>query len=59
MLTASVVIEEVVNDDDISECVHGTEDEARATIFACTVRDRQGLHVIGLGTSGAGLRNIV
>jgi hypothetical protein len=59
MLTASVVVVEVVNDDDISDCLHGTEDEACATMFACTVRNRQGLHVIGLGTSGAGLRNVV
>jgi hypothetical protein len=42
MSTASVVVVEVVNDDDISDCVHGTEDEARATIFARTIRDRQG-----------------
>jgi len=42
MSTASVVVVEVVNDDDISDFVHGTEDEARATIFVCTIRDRQG-----------------
>jgi hypothetical protein len=42
MSTASVVVVEVVNDDDISDCVHSTEDEARAIIFACTIRDRQG-----------------